>query len=71
MYMQVTEYDETNISGTQPQKNMIKMGNVDTSDLMIITRTTDLSFKSPKLKWASWIYTTPYLVKTINSNQKD
>ena len=27
MYMQqVTEYDVTNISGTQPQKNMITMG---------------------------------------------
>ena len=33
MYMQqVTEYDVTNISGTQPQKNMI-MGKVGTSDL--------------------------------------
>ena len=31
----VTEYDVTNISGTQPRKNMI-MGKVDTSDLMMI-----------------------------------
>ena len=31
----VTEYDVTNITGTQPQKNMI-MGKVDTSDLMMI-----------------------------------
>ena len=36
-YMQqVTEYDITNISGTQPRKNMITMGKVDTSDLMMI-----------------------------------
>ena len=37
MYMQLmTEYDVTNISGTQPRKNMI-IGKVDTSNLMIIT----------------------------------
>ena len=31
MYMQlVTEYDATNIQGTQPWKIMIKMGKVDT-----------------------------------------
>ena len=37
MYMQkVTEYDVTNISDTQPRKNMITMGMVDTSDLMTI-----------------------------------
>ena len=36
MHMQLlTEYDVTNISGTQPQKNMITMGKVDTSDMMI------------------------------------
>ena len=36
-YMQeVTEYDVTNISGTQPQKNIITMGKVDTSNLMMI-----------------------------------
>ena len=33
---QVTEYDVTNLSGTQPRKNMITMGKVDTSDLMMI-----------------------------------
>ena len=32
----VTEYDVTNISDTQPPKNMITMGKVDTSDLMMI-----------------------------------
>ena len=32
----VTEYDVTNISGTQPEKNIITMGKVDTSDFMMI-----------------------------------
>ena len=37
MYIQyVTEYDETNISGTQPRKNII-MDKVDTSDLITYT----------------------------------
>ena len=36
-YMQyVTEYDVANISDTRPRKNMITMGKVDTSDLMMI-----------------------------------
>ena len=29
-------HDVTNISGTQPRKNVITMGKVDTSDLMMI-----------------------------------
>ena len=41
-------------------ENMITMGKVDTSDLMmIITWAIDISFQSPKLKWASWTHTTP------------
>ena len=37
MYMQlVTEYDVTNISGTQPRNNMKTMGKVNSSDLMMI-----------------------------------
>ena len=37
MYMQyVADYDVTNISDTRPQKNMITMGKVDTSDLMMM-----------------------------------
>ena len=51
----VTEYHVTNISGTKPRKNMITMGKVDTSDLMmIITWAIDISFQSPILKWASY-----------------
>ena len=38
----VTEYDATNISGTQPLKNMIIMGKIDTSDLMMIITHTNL-----------------------------
>ena len=33
---QVTEYDVTNIWSTEPQKIMITMGKIDTSDLMMI-----------------------------------
>ena len=49
-YMQyVTEYYVTNISDTQPRKNMITMRQVDTSDLMmIITWAIDISFQSPR-----------------------
>ena len=67
MYMQkVTEYDVKNISDTQPRKNMITMGKVDTSDLMmIITWAVDKSFQSPILKWVIWTHTTPYIVKKI------
>ena len=44
-------------------ENMIPMGKVDTSDLMmIITWAIDISFQSPILKWASWTHTTPYIV---------
>ena len=67
MYIQlVTEYDVTNISGTQPRKNVITMGKVDTFDLMmIITWTIDISFQSPILKWASWTHTTPYIAMLV------
>ena len=51
---QVTEYDATNISGTQPRKTWSHLGKVDASDLMmIIILAIDVSFQSPKLKWAS------------------
>ena len=44
-------------------ENMITTGKVDTSNLMmIITWAMDISFQSPKLKWAGWTYTTPYIV---------
>ena len=40
------------MSDTQPRKNMIAMGKVDTSDLMmIITWVIDISFQSPIPKW--------------------
>ena len=43
-------------------KNMITMGKLDTSDLMmIITWAIDTSFQSPLLKWASWTHTNPYI----------
>ena len=61
----MTEYDVTNISGSQPRKNMITMVQVGTSDLMMImTWAMDISFQSPQLKWDSWIHTTPYRVMT-------
>ena len=51
-------------------ENMIPMGKVDTSDLMmIITWAIDISFQSPKLKWASWTHTTPYIVMTMKGNR--
>ena len=31
----MTEYDVTNISGTQPRKNTITMGKVDTYELIL------------------------------------
>ena len=64
MYVQyVTEYDVTNISDTWPRKNMITMGKVDTSVLMmIITRAIDICFQSPELKWVNWTHTTPYIL---------
>ena len=66
----MTEYDVTNISGTQPRKNMITMGKVDTSDLMmIITWAIDISFQSPILKWTSWTDTTPYIVMGAMASQ--
>ena len=41
----VTEYDVTYISGTQPRKNMMTIGKIDTSDLMmIITWAMDMIF---------------------------
>ena len=33
---QVTEYDVTNISDTQPRKSIATMGKVDTSDLVMM-----------------------------------
>ena len=52
-----------NISDTRPRKNMITMGKVDTSDLMmIITLAINISFQSPELKWVSWTHTTPYIL---------
>ena len=61
----VTEYDATNISDTRPRKNMITMGKVDASDLMmIITWAINISFQSPELKWVSWTHTTPYTLMT-------
>ena len=72
MYMPyVTQYDETNISDTRPRKNMITIGKVDTSDLMmIITRAINISFLSPELKWVSRTHTSPYisLTKVIEKN---
>ena len=59
----MTEYDVTNIASTQPRKNMITMGKMDISDLMmIIAWAIDVSFQSRLLKWASWTHTTPYIV---------
>ena len=47
-------------------KNMRTMGKVDTSDLMVIlTWAIDIYFQSQRLKWASWTYTTPYIVTII------
>ena len=63
VYAISNKYDVTNISDTQPRKNMITMGKVDTSDLMmIITWAIDISFQSPILKWASWTHKAPYIV---------
>ena len=43
-------------------ENMITIGKVDTSDLMmIITWVINISFQSPDLKWVSWTHTTPYI----------
>ena len=61
----VTEYDVTNIADTRPRKNMITIGKVDTSDLMmIITWAINISFQSPELKWVSWAHTAPYILMT-------
>ena len=47
----------------------ITLGNVDTSDLMmIIAWAIDISFQSPILKWANWTHTTPYIVMKIKGN---
>ena len=55
----------TNISDTRPRKNMITMGKVDTSDLMMIIKwAINISFQSPELKWVSWTHTTPYISMT-------
>ena len=49
----LTEYDVTNIWGPQTRKNMITMGNLDISDLMMtmMTRATDIPVQSPELKY--------------------
>ena len=48
----MTEHDVTNISGTQPRKNMITMGKVETSDLMmIITWAMDISLHDGVFPW--------------------
>ena len=61
----LTVSNVTNISDTRPRKNMITMGKVDTSDLMmIITWAINISFQSPELKWVSWTHTTPYILMT-------
>ena len=61
----MTEYDVTNISDPRPWKNMITMGKVDKSDLMMmITWAINISFQSPELIWVSWTYTTPYVLMT-------
>ena len=61
----VTEYGVTNISDTRPRKNMITIGTVDTSDLMMIkTWAINIPFQSPELKWFSWTHTTPYILMT-------
>ena len=44
-------------------ENILTMGKVDTSDLvMTVTRAINISFQSPKLKWASWTHATPYIL---------
>ena len=59
-----TDYDVTSISDTTTE-NMITMGKVDTSDLMMImTWAINISFQSPELKWVSWTQTTPYILMT-------
>ena len=66
----VTEYDVKHLRHTT-MENMIAMVKVDTSDLtMIITWAIDISFQSPKLKWASWIHTTPCIVMIIKGNRR-
>ena len=46
------------------------MGKFDTSDLMmIITCAMDISSQSPKLKWASWTHTTPYMLRVCQTWQ--
>ena len=48
---------------TTTEYNMITMGKVDTSDLiMIMTWAVDVSFQSPKLKFAGWTHISPYNV---------
>ena len=45
---------------------MITMGKVDISDLiMLIKCAIDISFQSPKLKWASGTHTTPDILDVL------
>ena len=53
---------------TPTENNIITMGKVDTSVLMMIkTWAIDIFFQSPNLKWASWTHTTPTY---CNENQR-
>ena len=64
--MKPTAYDGTTTSDTQVRVNMTAMGEVDTSDLMmIIRRVINISSPAPKLEWVSLTYTTPYVVKKV------
>ena len=66
---EITQATVTNISGTQPQKYVLTMGNVVTCNLMmIILWAIDISFQSPELKWASWTHTTPCIEMTMIGN---
>ena len=64
IYMKLTAYDGTTTSDTQPKKIMTIMGEVDTSDLMMIMMwVINISSQSPRLGWASLTHTTPHVVK--------
>ena len=53
-------------------ENMITMVKVDTSDLMMIIKwAMDISFQSPKLKWASGAHTAPDMMMILKDNWED
>ena len=59
MYMKPTVYNGTTTPDTQPRKNMITVGKVDTSELMMIIRYVINTFsRSHKLEWDSLTHTT-------------